>query len=72
MIAEDMTNRLNHWKWLMSLCYDMAEWHYHHEPNGRCCMPGGGLVTQDQWELYNFIWRNSVHRFSSLAQEYQV
>jgi hypothetical protein len=56
---------MNHYKpeneqWLRSLTYEWAEWHYHM-----------GSVSQDDWEWYCDLWRNSAPRFSSLAEAYE-
>lgn len=54
-------DRVKHWRWIMSMGYGQAEnWYYQ------------GVLTQDQWELYNTIWRNSAPRFSDVAADYDL
>lgn len=31
-----------------------------------------GIITQTEWDLYRFYWRNSAPRFSDLYIEFQI
>jgi hypothetical protein len=31
-----------------------------------------GLISEEQWDTYRLIWRNSAPHFSSLAEEFEV
>ena len=30
-----------------------------------------GAMSADQWELYCYLWRNSIYRYSDIAIAYQ-
>jgi hypothetical protein len=48
-------------RWILSLSYDMAEYHYRQ-----------GNIGQDEWERFCFLWRNGTPRFSHVAESYDV
>jgi hypothetical protein len=31
-----------------------------------------GILDATDWEIYQFVWRNSAPRFSDIAERYQV
>ena len=31
-----------------------------------------GYIDQTDWDIYRFVWRNSMGRFSDLAQEFEI